>query len=100
MGIRSNHMDMTKFENVDDPGFKAIAGELRRWIRALVRSENVRLSHVESPHRDRTSREGVDRTGDHQALQITQGSPHFGSTTVSGGLVFQGNHGGGHGGIF
>jgi len=28
-------MDMTKFEHIDDPGFTAIAGELRRWIKNL-----------------------------------------------------------------
>jgi ankyrin repeat protein len=28
-------MDMTKFEDLDDPGFIAVAGEIRRWIRAL-----------------------------------------------------------------
>ncbi|PVH70247.1 hypothetical protein DL98DRAFT_437371, partial [Cadophora sp. DSE1049] len=33
LGIRSNHMDMTKFENADNPGFIAITGELRRWIK-------------------------------------------------------------------
>lgn len=26
---------MTKFEDMDDPGFKAIAGELLRWIKAF-----------------------------------------------------------------
>ncbi|OCL01598.1 hypothetical protein AOQ84DRAFT_401722 [Glonium stellatum] len=31
IGIRANHMDMTKFESEDDPGFKAVAGEIRRW---------------------------------------------------------------------
>ncbi|KAE8382644.1 Alpha/Beta hydrolase protein [Aspergillus bertholletiae] len=31
IGIHSNHMDMTKFASVDDPGFVAICGELRRW---------------------------------------------------------------------
>ncbi|KAE8142283.1 hypothetical protein BDV38DRAFT_295081 [Aspergillus pseudotamarii] len=31
IGIHSNHMDMTKFSSVDDPGFMAICGELRRW---------------------------------------------------------------------
>ncbi|RDW82157.1 hypothetical protein BP6252_03269 [Coleophoma cylindrospora] len=36
IGIRSNHMDMTKFEHEDDPGFKAVAGELRRWIKELT----------------------------------------------------------------
>ncbi|KAB8218529.1 hypothetical protein BDV33DRAFT_192643 [Aspergillus novoparasiticus] len=31
IGIRSNHMDMTKFASVDDPGFELICGELSRW---------------------------------------------------------------------
>ena len=26
-------MDMTKFVNFEDPGFVAVCGELRRWIR-------------------------------------------------------------------
>lgn len=26
-------MDMPKFANSDDPGFRALCGELRRWIR-------------------------------------------------------------------
>jgi hypothetical protein len=29
-------MNMTKFEREDDPGFMAISGELRRWIKALT----------------------------------------------------------------
>jgi hypothetical protein len=29
-------MDMTKFEDVDDPGFVAVTGELRRWIKELA----------------------------------------------------------------
>ncbi|QMW46615.1 hypothetical protein G4B11_010070 [Aspergillus flavus] len=33
IGIRSNHMDMTKFASVDDPGFKLICGELSRWTK-------------------------------------------------------------------
>ncbi len=28
-------MDMTKFATVDDPGFVAICGELRRWIKDI-----------------------------------------------------------------
>jgi hypothetical protein len=35
IGIHSNHMNMTKFEREDEPGFIAIAGELRRWIKEL-----------------------------------------------------------------
>jgi hypothetical protein len=33
VGIRSNHMDMTKFEDADDFGFVVVTGELRRWIK-------------------------------------------------------------------
>ncbi|KAK4233072.1 hypothetical protein C8A03DRAFT_39245 [Achaetomium macrosporum] len=35
IGIRRNHMDMTKFASVDDPGFLAVCGELRQWIKQL-----------------------------------------------------------------
>ncbi|KAI1828105.1 hypothetical protein F4861DRAFT_529005 [Xylaria intraflava] len=31
-GIRSNHMDMTKFKDENDPGFVAVTGEIRRWV--------------------------------------------------------------------
>ncbi|SPO01801.1 uncharacterized protein DNG_04474 [Cephalotrichum gorgonifer] len=33
IGIHSNHRDMTKFSSEDDPGFVAICGELRRWVK-------------------------------------------------------------------
>lgn len=36
IGIHKHHRDMTKFERDDDPGFLAIVGELRRWIRELT----------------------------------------------------------------
>ena len=32
-------MDMTKFEDRNDPGFKAVAGELRRWVKELDQSK-------------------------------------------------------------
>ncbi|RKK57123.1 hypothetical protein BFJ69_g17567 [Fusarium oxysporum] len=35
IGIHGNHMDMTKFATTDDPGFVALCGELRRWIRGI-----------------------------------------------------------------
>jgi hypothetical protein len=34
-------MDMTKFEQADDPGFTAIAGEVRRWVKALSGPSNA-----------------------------------------------------------
>ncbi len=35
IGIRRNHRDMTKFASVDDPGFLAVCGKLRRWTKQL-----------------------------------------------------------------
>ncbi|KAK4241609.1 hypothetical protein C8A03DRAFT_40961 [Achaetomium macrosporum] len=35
IGIHGNHMDMTKFVSTDDPGFIAVCGELRRWIKDI-----------------------------------------------------------------
>ncbi|KAK3364158.1 hypothetical protein B0T25DRAFT_597999 [Lasiosphaeria hispida] len=35
IGIHSNHMDMTKFISADDPGFIAVCGKLRRWVKRL-----------------------------------------------------------------
>lgn len=29
-------MGMTKFEHGDDPGFTAVAGELRRWVKETI----------------------------------------------------------------
>ncbi|KAH0536662.1 hypothetical protein FGG08_006488 [Glutinoglossum americanum] len=33
--IRSNHMDMTKFRNQEDPGFQLVSSDLLRWVKAL-----------------------------------------------------------------
>jgi hypothetical protein len=46
IGIRSNHMNMTKFENADDPGFVIFAGELRRWVKYLAAAENTGVPEV------------------------------------------------------
>jgi hypothetical protein len=35
---------MTKFEDASDPGFIAIAGELRRWIRGLATQSDTQAS--------------------------------------------------------
>ena len=42
-------MDMTKFEQGDDPGFTAIVGELRRWIKGLTVPRNVLVSGAARP---------------------------------------------------
>lgn len=46
IGIRSNHMDMTKFENSDDSGFAIFAGELRRWVKHLAAAKNTSVPEV------------------------------------------------------
>lgn len=35
IGIHGSHMDMTKFAGSTDPGFLAVCGEMRRWIKDL-----------------------------------------------------------------
>jgi hypothetical protein len=52
-------MGMTKFEDVNDPGFIAVAGELRRWSKELAQSaeppasvdEPAQMSDSRSPLR-------------------------------------------------
>ena len=41
-------MDMTKFEHIEDPGFTAVAGELRRWVKALDMSSNAAVTGAAS----------------------------------------------------
>ncbi|XTI88791.1 hypothetical protein V2W45_1307553 [Cenococcum geophilum] len=52
IGIRSNHMDMTKFEDTSDPGFTAVAGELRRWVRELVAPSDARAVAAATPQEE------------------------------------------------
>lgn len=54
IGIHGNHRDMTKFTSPDDPGFVAVCGELRRWIRDTTTAEgrpvNLPLSRDSDLH--------------------------------------------------
>ncbi|KAF5667624.1 hypothetical protein FHETE_5682 [Fusarium heterosporum] len=40
IGIERNHAEMTKFSQTDEPGFVAICGELKRWIKKIQQPEN------------------------------------------------------------
>ncbi len=42
IGIHSNHTDMAKFSSADDPGFKAVCGELNRWM------EDIKMNALEA----------------------------------------------------
>ena len=54
-------MDMTKFENGDDPGFTAVAGELRRWVK-----ESIAPSNAEVTTSDALKRKQADQQPDEQ----------------------------------
>lgn len=83
-------MDMTKFEGGDDPGFTAVAGELRRWTKALARPVIARVVEEAS---GQSASEGDGDTRGKGVPRITQGGSNFsGPTTVSGGSLFQGNY--------
>lgn len=86
-------MDITKDKKEDDPGFKAVVGELRRWVKESVRSEKTRLLELEAERsHNRSASESGEKTSNPQVLRISQGGSQFGSTTVSGGSLFQGNY--------
>jgi hypothetical protein len=66
-------MDMTKFGALDDPGFVAVTGEIRRWVKALVVSAVDRESTREStpsPSMYRNS-PGAGGAPESQVLRIT-----------------------------
>ena len=94
---------MTKFELVDEAGFVAVAGELRRWAKELAKAEDSTplQSGTEGSERCRASQEAGARTPGRQVLSITQGGSEYnGPTTVSGGSLLQGNYIGRDGGVF
>ena len=84
-------MGMTKFGALDDPGFVAVAAEIRRWARALGASADESSRTREGAWNP--SSPGAGAAPDSRVLRITQGgSQHTGTTTVNGGSLFQGNY--------
>ena len=51
IGIQKNYIDMTKFNSEDNSGFKAIVGELHRWVKELGESGNLRAHRLAEPQR-------------------------------------------------
>lgn len=95
-------MDMTKFEDVEDPGFIYIAGELRRWIKELINTKNAGSRQLGiGSSQDIASGGAGQSSSERKVINITQGGSQFnGTITVCGGTLFQGNHIGRGGGIF
>lgn len=81
--IRSNHVDMTKFENTEDPGFIAVVGELRRWVRDLSaatqkdipKTEPLRRKPLVQMAQSLSISEEVGIQDDFKALQIQNSTP-------------------------
>jgi hypothetical protein len=65
---------MTEFEEVQDPGFVAITGELHRWTKELTRAQNA-----SSP------RQEIDRVQGHTANEDAGDGLSEGSQDNSGG---------------
>lgn len=58
IGIHGNHMDMTKFVNFEDPGFVAVCGELRRWIRETDANKRHHSNRSSADKPDAASQHG------------------------------------------
>jgi hypothetical protein len=40
IGIHANHMDMTKFSNSEDNGYRSVSTEILRWVRDIIKSSD------------------------------------------------------------
>ncbi|KAJ4029716.1 hypothetical protein NW761_009724 [Fusarium oxysporum] len=45
IGIHKNHAEMTKFSNSSEPGFVAICGELKRWMKRIQQTQSMPQPH-------------------------------------------------------
>ncbi|UKZ79213.1 hypothetical protein TrVFT333_006963 [Trichoderma virens FT-333] len=82
IGIRGNHREMTKFMDIEDPGFTAVCAEIRRFIKDLGREQEqqARQATLGPIHiSGKTIRtRGVPRNWDIDQLQsflLEQGEP-------------------------
>ncbi|KAF5024988.1 hypothetical protein F66182_2939 [Fusarium sp. NRRL 66182] len=48
IGIHRNHGDMTKFGSPDEPGFVAVCGELKRWMKRIQETESTSQNKSQS----------------------------------------------------
>ncbi|CVK96463.1 uncharacterized protein FPRN_12416 [Fusarium proliferatum] len=50
IGIHKNHAEMTKFSNSGEPGFLAICGELKRWMKRIQQPQSKPQEHSHVAH--------------------------------------------------
>ena len=83
-------MDMTKFDDPEDPGFVAVSTTLWRWARDLASDANANEGIADGSQSRSTRRAIEDSTsqGDNAWHTINQ---FGGQNLTNGGRVFQGN---------
>jgi hypothetical protein len=82
-------MDMTKFENEEDPGFVSVTGELRRWIKELstaqaakdARESAGQTSHAECDPDTRTH--GTSNVVTHNGNNMGEAKVVYGGNMTS-----------------
>ncbi|KAF5548421.1 hypothetical protein FMEXI_4771 [Fusarium mexicanum] len=50
IGIHKNHAEMTKFSSSEEPGFVAICGELKRWMKRIQQTQPEPKKHTVAGH--------------------------------------------------
>lgn len=88
--IHANHMDMTKFESVEDPGFVDVSTTLWRWVRDLANETNATsvVSEIPQSRSGRLGIEGGRSTAENAWRSVNTFS---GQNDTGGGRLFQGS---------
>jgi hypothetical protein len=88
-GIHGNHMDMTKFEDEHDSGYRSVRAVLCRWMREYEESLSSNLnSSTKTPAEETSS----SRPAAPPATNHQMPPPIFSINYTGGGNVVQGNY--------
>ena len=88
--IHANHMDMTKFEFADDPGFLDVSTTLWRWSRDLS-NETVTSSIVSQVSQSQATLPAIEDGVLHEETIPRSMNSFYGQNNTGGGRVFQGS---------
>ena len=76
-------MDMVRFLSADDPGFEAVCGELRRWVKHIEVAERRHKDLLASTHNKNTPERLVDQPKSSARCKQKHGSdPQFVLTRI------------------
>lgn len=72
IGIHKNHAEMTKFSNSEEPGFVAICGELKRWMKRIQQTQSTPKKHTPATYCKFLLNKGCARgAGKHQVSKYS-----------------------------